>query len=155
MTIINIDANSTRVAKLREYLFSIIDGLLSSKEYQININMLGNDINNYSLDRIPTNSTIERWISGLEIHKDIYSFRSRMSYSQDTLDNLINSGFFEMFESIIKSNNEKGILPDINGIESITCLNCGSMNNATTNTCEFDIQLQIKYKIGGNYGTEK
>ena len=43
-------------------------------------------------------------------------------------------------------NNEKGILPNIKGIQSIQCLNCGSMNNANTNTAEFDIQIQITYK---------
>ena len=31
-------------------------------------------------------------------------------------------------------------------IQSIQCLNCGSMTNANTNTAEFDIQLQIEYK---------
>ena len=85
-------------------------------------------------------------ITGEEIHRDVFSFRSRNNYSQDTLINLLNIGFFEVFESIINSNNKKGILPDIQGIESIRCLNCGSMNNATTNTAEFDIQIQITYK---------
>ena len=35
---------------------------------------------------------------------------------------------------------------NILGIENIECLNCGSMVNATTNTAEFDIQIQITYK---------
>ena len=69
-----------------------------------------------------------------------------MAYSQDTINNLLNIGFFEKFESIIKSNNKKGILPEINGIQNIECLNCGTMNSADTNTAEFDIQLQITYR---------
>lgn len=145
----NIEINKTRISKLREYLFEIIDGFLKDKKYQINANMLSNDINNYSLDKIPNASIVERWITGVEIHKDIYLFRSRMGYSQDVITNLTNVGFFEIFESIIDSNNKKGILPEIDGIESIECLNCGSMTDADTNTCEFGIQLQIKYKIGG------
>jgi hypothetical protein len=59
---------------------------------------------------------------------------------------LINIGFFEKFEDIISSNNKQGILPDIKGIEEIRCLNCASMNNASTNTAEFDIQIQITYR---------
>ena len=43
-------------------------------------------------------------------------------------------------------NNDNKILPDIKGIESISCLNCGTMNNANTNTAEFDIQIQITYR---------
>lgn len=135
-----------RITKLRTYLFSIIDTLTTDKKYQINANMLDNDINNYSLDKIPTSSTIQKWINGIEIHKDIFSFRSRKSYSQDVINNLSNIGFFEIFESIIKSNNKKGVLPDIEGIESIECLNCATMLSADTNTAEFDIQIQITYR---------
>lgn len=138
--------NEARITKLRTYLFSIIDTLTTDKKYQINANMLDNDINNYSLDKIPTASTVEKWVNGIEIHRDVFSFRSRKAYSQDTINNLSNIGFFETFESIIKSNNKKGVLPDIEGIESIECLNSATMLSADTNTAEFDIQLQITYR---------
>lgn len=141
-----MEYKDTRISKLRTYLFSIIDTLTTDKSYQINANMLDNDINNYSLDKMPTSSTIEKWINGIEIHRDVYSFRSRMAYSQDTINNLLNIGFFEKFESLIKSNNKKGILPEIVGIQNIECLNCGTMNSADTSTAEFDIQLQITYR---------
>ena len=141
-----VKVEDLRITKLRTYLLSIIDILVTNKKYQINANMLSNEPNNYSLDKIPTSSTVETWITGTKICRDVYSFRSRVGYSQDTIENLINVGFFEIFEKLISSNNEKGILPDIEGIQSIQCLNCGSMNNANTNTAEFDIQIQITYK---------
>ena len=141
-----MDYNEARISKLRTYLFSIIDTLATDKNYQINANMLSNDINNYSLDKIPTSSQVERWVTGLEIHRDVFSFKSRNAYSQDVINNLSNIGFFEKFESIIKSNNKKGVLPDIKGIESIECLNCGTMLSSDTNTAEFDIQIQITYR---------
>lgn len=140
--------DNLRITKLRAYLFDIIDTLLTDTKYQINANMLSNEPNNYSLDKIPTASTVEEWITGTQICRDVYSFRSRVGYSQDTIENLINVGFFEIFEKLISSNNEKGILPNIEGIQSIQCLNCGSMNNANTNTAEFDIQIQVTYKEG-------
>ena len=141
-----VKTDELRITKLRTYLFKIIDTLLTDNKYQINANMLSSEPNNYSLDKIPTASTVEEWITGTRICRDVYSFRSRVGYSQDTINNLINVGFFEIFEKIISSNNEKGILPNIEGIQSIQCLNCGSMTNANTNTAEFDIQLQIEYK---------
>lgn len=141
-----VKVEELRITKLRTYLLSIIDVLVTNKKYQINANMLSNEPNNYSLDKIPTSSTVEEWITGTKICRDVYSFRSRVGYSQDTIENLINVGFFEIFEKLISSNNEKGILPNIEGIQSIQCLNCGSMNNANTNTAEFDIQIQITYK---------
>ncbi len=141
-----IDTTELRITKLRAYLISIIDMLLTDTKYSINANMLSADPNNYSLDKIPVDKSVEMWITGDEIHRDVYSFRSRNNYSQDTLNNLINIGFFEVFEDRISSNNKQGILPDINGIQEIKCLNCGSMNNASTNTAEFDIQIEITYR---------
>lgn len=143
-----VKVEDLRITKLRTYLLLIIDVLVTNKKYQINANMLSNEPNNYSLDKIPTSSTVEEWITGTKVCRDVYSFRSRVGYSQDTIENLINVGFFEIFEKLISSNNEKGILPDIEGIQSIQCLNCGSMNNANTNTAEFNIQIQITYKEG-------
>ena len=147
-----MDYSSLRVSKLREYLFSIIDMLTNDTNSQINAYMLSNDINNYSLDKIPTDTEVESWVIGVVKRKDIYSFRSRMEYSQDTINNLENVGFYEKFENIIKSNNDKGILPGIENIESIECLNCGTMINAETNTAEFEIQIQITYR--DNYEEE-
>lgn len=140
-----MDYNDLRISKLREYLLTVVK-TLSQNTKQINANMLSNKIDNYSLDKIPVDTEVEQWIIGNVIHKDVFSFRSRMSYSQDTINNLKNIGFFEKFERTIKSNNENRILPDIEGIESIECLNCGTMNNNETNTAEFDIQIQITYR---------
>ena len=134
-----------RISKLREYLLSIIYDLTNNSGTQINANMLSNDINNYSLDKMPTDTEVESWIIGIVKRRDVYSFRSRMAYSEDTINNLKNIGFFEKFENKIKSNNNEGILPDIKGIESIECLNCGTMINAETKTAEFDIQIQLTY----------
>lgn len=141
-----MDINSLRVQKLREYLFDVIKAINENVK-QINVDMLDNDINNYSLDKVPTESEVEKWITGSEIHRDVYSLRSRNSYSQDTITNLENIGFFETLESIINSNNKEGILPDIKGIEDIKCLNCGTMLSGETKTAIFNIEIQITYKI--------
>jgi hypothetical protein len=141
-----MNSKDTRINNLREYLCKIIGTLSTNKNFKINANMLSKNINNYSLDKIPTASTVEKWVNGVEIHKDVYSFRSRKEYSTNEINNLQNIGFFEIFESTIKSNNKKGVLPNIKGIESIECLNCGTMLSADTNTAIFDIQIQITYR---------
>ena len=46
-------------------------------------------------------SKIEKWITGLEIHRDVYSFKSRNSYSQDVINNLSNIGFFEKLHYLL------------------------------------------------------
>ena len=134
-----------RISKLRQYLFDTINTLTTNRDYQISADFLGN-IGDFSLDKIPTDTNVERWIIGIDKKRDVYSFRSRKAYSQDTINNLKNIGFFEDFEYIIKSNNEEGVLPDIEGIESIECLNCGTLNSIDGTQATFDIQVQVTYR---------
>ena len=61
----------TRIAKLGQYLETILE-TLNSKYKKVNADFLGLEINNYSLDKIPTASVVEKWITGLEIHRDVY-----------------------------------------------------------------------------------
>lgn len=141
-----MEVNDLRISKLRLYLFEVLNNLTTNSNYQINANMLSNKVGDYSLDKIPTNTEVEQWIIGIVKRRDVYSFRSRKSYSQDTINNLKNIGFFEEFEKTIKSNNDEGILPDIDNIESIECLNCGTLNNVDGTQATFDIQIQITYR---------
>lgn len=134
-----------RITKLREYLFEIINTLTTNRNYQINADFLGK-VDDYSLDKVPTELEVENWIIPISIYRDVYSFRSRKFYSQDTINNLNNIGFFENFEKIIKSNNEKGLLPNIDGIESIECLTCGALNSVDGTQATFNIQIQVTYK---------
>lgn len=142
-----IDVENTRIAKLGKYLETILEEL-NNKYKKINADFLGIDVNNYSLDKIPTASEVETWLIGTKICRDVYSFRSRNPYSSDRLSNLKNIGFFETFQKIINSNNDNGILPEIDNIESIECLNQGTFNSADASgkTAVFDIQLQIVYR---------
>lgn len=142
-----MDINNTRIAKLGAYLETILEEL-NSKYKKINADFLGIEVNNYSLDKIPTASEVETWLTGTKICRDVYSFRSRNPYSSDRLSNLKNIGFFETFQKIINSNNDNGILPEIDNIESIECLNQGTFNSADASgkTAVFDIQLQIVYR---------
>ena len=146
-----MQVEDARISKLRMYLFEIINTLTENRTYQINANMLSNNIDDYSLDKIPVNTEVENWIIGVAVNRDVYSFRSRKSYSQDTIVNLKNMGFFEQFENAIKTNNDKGILPNIDGIESIECLNPFTFNkNDDGKTAIFDIQIQITYRDSEN-----
>ena len=137
--------NDYRISKLRLYLFEIINNLTTNNNYQISADYLGK-VGDFSLDKIPTDTEVENWIIGIAKKRDVYSFRSRKAYSQDTINNLKNIGFFEEFENIIKSNNDEGILPDIENIESIECLNCGTLNSVDGTQATFNIQIQITYR---------
>ena len=77
-----IDVENTRIAKLGKYLETILEEL-NSKYKKINADFLGIDVNNYSLDKIPTASEVATWLTGTKICREVYSFRSRNAYSSD------------------------------------------------------------------------
>ena len=139
------EIDNLRITKLREYLMDIIQELKGEYE-QLNVDFLSNEPDNYSLDKIPVAPNVNQWIIGNALKRDVYSFRSRMNYSADIISNIENIGFYETFERIIEEKDDKNELPDIEGIQSISCLNVGTMNKANTNTAEFDIQIQIEYR---------
>jgi hypothetical protein len=140
-----IKADETRAKALINYLYGIVDNIINNDEYQIKADFLSDEINSYSIDKIPVNSTLERWITGQRKHIDTFTFRSRFTYSSDQADELKNVGFFELFEAKIEENNDKKVYPEIKGIEEIKCLNCGSLSYASQETCEMNIQIQITY----------
>ncbi len=140
---------SNKISKVRDYLFEVISGI--RKIDQINANFLSGEKDNYSLDKLPTEKKMIPNILGGGLYRQAYSFRGRLAYGQSSSTNFEIMGFFEEFEDIIESNNNKGILPEIDGINGIECLNCASVNNTQTNTAEFDIQIQITYYDDGEY----
>lgn len=142
--------SETRAKALLNYLYTILDELLESNEYQIKANFLDKDIESYSIDRIPVDPIYMKWITGETFYRDVYNFRTRKRYSSDQSDELKNIGFFEKFEKIIRNNNDSHNLPKIKGIESIKCLSCGSQDFAEDNTCEMSIQIEIVYKEDKN-----
>ena len=141
------DYKDTRIAKLREYLFKNINTLTTNRNYQINANFLSDKIDDYSLDKMPITPEVNKWIVGVKVKRDVFSFRSRKPYSSEWLVNLNNMGFFEDFEKLINSNNEKRVLPDIDKIESVKCLNPFTMlSNDDGTKAIFEIQIEIKYR---------
>ena len=140
-----METENLRITKLKNYLTNIIKEIAEVRG--INVDILPKEINNYSLNKIPEDSFLKRYIDGTEEHQDTYTLSSKRNYSYKETTNLSNIGFFEIFEKKIWNNNRKGDLPEIAGIKQIECLNCGTLNIADTNSAIFDIQIRITYNV--------
>ena len=90
-----------RIEKLIDYITNIIEEL-NSDYLEINADWLGIEANNYSIDKIPTDSNVESWIIPCSRKRDVYTLRSRENYSSDLNNNLQNIGFFEKLEKKIR-----------------------------------------------------
>lgn len=137
----------TRIEALKTYLVDVLTSL--NKSYgKMNVNFLSNNIDDYNLQKIPNKTIVNEDISGNFIDcKDQYNFMGRYTYGSNIAENLENMGFWEEFESKIYSNNEKGTLPNIDGIIEIKCLNCGSIQDAEPQSCVMSIQIEIDYEV--------
>lgn len=131
-----------RIDKVREYLLTILTNVTK----KMNIDFLDAKSESYSISRLPAEPIVEKWIIPVTKKREIYNFVSRKAYSSCLDSNLSNIGFYEKFEKTISDNNNKKKLPDIKDIESISCLNCGSLQINETNTSVFSVQLEIIYR---------
>ena len=134
-----------RIDSIRNYLIEVLNDLQRDFE-TMNVNFLSNEVDNYSITKMPMKSIVETSITGTRLCKDVYQFSGKFTYGSEVAENLDNIGFWEEFEEKIYSNNEKGVLPDIPNIKEIKCLNCGSMRVANSQDCEMTIQIQIDYE---------
>lgn len=134
-----------RIDKIRTYLMNVLTEL--QREFEtMNVNFLSNEVDNYSITKMPMKSVVETSITGTRLCKDVYQFSGKFTYGSEVAENLNNIGFWEEFEEKIYSNNEKGVLPEIKDIKEIKCLNCGSLRVANTQDCEMTIQIEINYE---------
>lgn len=134
-----------RVEALQEYLLKILGEVTGD----LNVNFIDtSSVGDYSIIRLPVQPEVEKWIIPVSLNQEVYNIESVKTYSQDQMSNLSNIGFFENLENKIKTNNTKKDLPEIKGIESIRCLNCGSLQSTDTNTAIFSIQIEINYREG-------
>ena len=111
---------------------------------KIGIDYLENEIA-YSIEPTPISPTDISFIDDTGIKQFAFILASRESYGQETIQNIINAEFYEFFSNWIEENNSNGILPDIEGIESIECLSTGYAFQTGIDTARYQIPLRITY----------
>lgn len=124
----------------------MIDNKIIDEDYRINVDFLGENPTEFAIVPIPVDPILERHVDGSSLRQYQFQLISCNDYGADVLQNMANSKFYEDLYDLIESNNNEGILPDINGIESIECLNNGAILDATTNTARYSIQMKIAYE---------
>lgn len=124
----------------------MIDIDIIDEDYRINVDFLGETPTEFAIVPIPVDPILEKHVDGSSLRQYQFQLISCNDYGADVLQNMSNSKFYEDLYDLIESNNKEGILPDINGIESIECLNNGAILDATTNTARYSIQMKITYE---------
>lgn len=130
------------VDKLREYFFSL--GIIDENS-NINVDFLSNEPIEYVIEPIPVEPIIRPYRDGGSLRQFVFQFGSREYFGADVIQNMKNTEFYEDFSALIEDNNRKGVLPNIDGIQSIECLSNGTINKDNTDNAKYVIQMRITY----------
>lgn len=130
------------ISKIRQYFFDL--GIIDENS-NINVDFLSNEPIEYVIEPIPVEPVIRQYADGSSLRQFVFQFGSREYFGANVIQNMKNTEFYEDFSELIEDNNRKGVLPKINGIQSIECLNNGTINEDNTNNAKYVIQMRITY----------
>lgn len=120
----------------------------------INIDYLDNDSTTYSIEEVPCEPIIKRYINGDTKRQYDFIFASRESYGADVFQNIENSGFYEDFSSWIEEESLKGNLPALEGNKEsleIKVSTTGYAFQTDDNSARYQIQLKLIYFQKGGF----
>ena len=133
------------IEALRDYFSNC--PLLSEFSKVINVNYL-EDTDMYSIEELPTQPIIKRYLGGTCKCQYDFIFASKESYSADIMQNISNSSFYEDFANWIKNQNDSDNLPVLdNGCEAIKLeiTTAGYAFGEDENNLRYQIQLKLTY----------
>ena len=130
------------ISKIRQYFFEL--GIIDENS-NINVDFLSNEPIQYVIEPIPVEPIIKPYKDGGTLRQFVFQFGSREYFGADVIQNMKNTEFYEDFSALIEDNNKKGVLPKIDGIQSIECLNNGTINEDNTDNAKYVIQMRITY----------
>lgn len=113
------------------------------------VDFLGNTVNQYSIDTLPGERTLEWYIDDSSLRVFPFAFQSMRS-TADELERLANNNFFELFADWLESQWRAGTMPTLEtGKQSykIEATGWGSLQNqGESETGIYQIQCRLIYK---------
>lgn len=137
------------IEAIRKYISEL--DCMSTFDNAININYLSGEIDSFSIEEVPTEPILKKYVNGSSIRQLQFVFCSREPYGAEILQNIENSSFYEDFANEIEEKNDKDILPKLeNGLEarSIEVTSTGYTVDVTEDTSMYQINLNLKYYKG-------
>ncbi|MDN9637786.1 chloramphenicol resistance protein [Clostridioides difficile] len=114
----------------------------------INIEFLNDNVTSYSIETVPADSILKKFVNGDCIKQFVFIFASIESYGNDILQNIENSDFYEKFAKWIETQNNLGELPELDGLKEslkIEVTTPGYPFQTDIDKVQYQIQLRLKY----------
>lgn len=136
------------IKALRDYIRTFECLETFNNAIRVNVNYLEENPDTYSIEEVPIEPIVKKYVNGDSIRQYAFIFTSREPYGIDVLQNIDNSGFYEKFADEVEEKNNKDILPLLdNGLEplEIKVTSTGYAFAVTENTAQYQINLRLKY----------
>ena len=137
------------VEAIKNYFLSHVT--LADEFNTILADFLEDDAICYSIDPVPVEPILRPYRNGDYLGQYQFYFSSNEYYDNSVVQNISNLDFYDRFREEIEINNEKRILPEIDGIQSIECMSHGAIQDQTeSGMAKYVIQMRITYYVDIN-----
>lgn len=120
---------------------------MSTFENAINANYLAGEADNFSIEEMPCEPILKKYLDGSTKRQFQFAFCSREPYGSEVIQNIDNSGFYEKFSDEVENKNNQGVLPICDNLEPLS-INVTSSAYVAANeedTAMYQINLVFKY----------
>lgn len=118
------------------------------KDGCLRVDFLGDRPVEYAIEVLPCDPVLKRYTGGDTVRQYLFAFGSREYYSQERLQNIENSSFYERFSDWVEEQSLAGNLPELpEGMEAqeLKVLSSGYLFDGSMSNARYQIQLQLKY----------
>jgi len=131
------------IEAIREYI-SDLDCMAT---FEINVNYLDGENDSFSIEEVPCNPIIKKYLDGSTLRQYQFVFCGREPYGAEILQNIENSTFYEDFANEIEEKNNNDVLPTLEGMEatSLEITSNAYTVSVTEDTAMYQINLNLKY----------
>lgn len=118
------------------------------KDGALRVDYLGERPVEYTIEVLPCDPVVKRYLGGSTVRQYLFAFGSREFYSQERLQNIQNSAFYERLADWVETRSMSGILPELpDGMEAqqLEVVSSGYLFDGSMTNARYQIQLRLLY----------
>lgn len=118
------------------------------KDGALRVDYLGEKPVEYTIEVLPCDPVVKRYLGGSTVRQYLFAFGSREFYSQERLQNIQNSAFYELLADWVETRSMSGILPELpDGMEAqqLEVVSSGYLFDGSMTNARYQIQLKLLY----------
>lgn len=118
------------------------------KDGALRVDYLGEKPVEYTIEVLPCDPVVKRYLGGSTVRQYLFAFGSREFYSQERLQNIQNSAFYERLADWVETKSMPGVLPELpDGMEAqqLEVVSSGYLFDGSMTNARYQIQLRLLY----------